>query len=356
ATANRIARLTADGTLDANFVTGSGTNDIVQAMTVQSDAKVIIGGSFTTYKGTAANRIARLHVEPPAAPAITSAASAAFTIGTAGGYTVTATGTPAPTLSMSGTLPSGITFNTATGVLSGAPAVGAGGSFGLSFTAANGVGANAVQPFTLIVNRVASAVSVSSSVNPTVSGQSVTFTATVTGSGGTPTGAVSFMDGATVLAAANLNGSGAATFTTGSLSASAHSITASYSGDGRFAGSVSSALTQTVQVGPVTKLALLFQIGGADVGKPFLTQPVVRTEDAFGNLVTTAVATVHLAITAGTGAPGALLGCDNLDLPVTNGVAAFANCSIDKAGTGYTLTASAGGFTSVVGLTFDVAR
>jgi len=84
------------------------------------------------------------------APAITGANSTTFTVGTAGSFTVTATGFPTPTLSESGTLPSGVTFNAATGVLSGTPA--AAGTFPLTLTAANGVGSPATQTFTLTVS------------------------------------------------------------------------------------------------------------------------------------------------------------------------------------------------------------
>ena len=62
------------------------------------------------------------------APAITSASSTSFTVGTAGSFTVTATGSPTPTLSESGTLPSGVIFNAAPGVLSGTPAGATGGT------------------------------------------------------------------------------------------------------------------------------------------------------------------------------------------------------------------------------------
>ncbi|MGH8973282.1 MAG: putative Ig domain-containing protein, partial [Acidimicrobiia bacterium] len=87
------------------------------------------------------------------APAITSANATTFTVGTAGSFTVTASGFPTPTLSRTGTLPSGVTFDTATGVLSGTPAAGTAGTYVQAFTAANGVGSNATQTFTLTVNQ-----------------------------------------------------------------------------------------------------------------------------------------------------------------------------------------------------------
>src|SRR5439155_362923 len=82
---------------------------------------------------------------------------------------------------------------------------------------------------------------------PSALGQAVTFTATVqpaTGSG-TPTGTVTFNDGAIVLGPGSLNG-GTATFTTSGLGAGVHSITAVYGGDASFASSTSPVLMQTV--------------------------------------------------------------------------------------------------------------
>lgn len=86
------------------------------------------------------------------APTITSTNSANFIVGTAGTFTVTATGTPTPTFALTGdTLPSGITFNTLTGVLSGTPDTGTGGTYSLTITASNGVSPDATQNFTLMV-------------------------------------------------------------------------------------------------------------------------------------------------------------------------------------------------------------
>ena len=94
----------------------------------------------------------------------------------------------------------------------------------------------------------------SASVNPTVFGQPVIFTATVTGIG-SPTGTVTFADGATTLGSGTLS-SGTATFTTSALSVASHSITAVYSGDSAFAPSTSTILTQTVnQASTATSIA-----------------------------------------------------------------------------------------------------
>jgi hypothetical protein len=86
------------------------------------------------------------------APAITSANGTTFTVGTVGSFTVRATGTPAPTLGENGSLPSGITFNAGTGLLSGTPAAGTNGTYNITFTANNGVSPTASQSFTLTVS------------------------------------------------------------------------------------------------------------------------------------------------------------------------------------------------------------
>src|SRR5439155_1865075 len=82
-------------------------------------------------------------------------------------------------------------------------------------------------------------------LNPSAFGQSVTFTATVSGSIGTPTGTVTFKDGTAALAT-NALSSGQATFTTAALSGGSHSITAVYNGDSVYNSSTSAALTQTI--------------------------------------------------------------------------------------------------------------
>jgi uncharacterized delta-60 repeat protein len=60
---NRIARLNTDGTLDAGFNPGTGANSFIQTTAIQSDGKIIIGGYFDSYNGTARNRIARLNTD-----------------------------------------------------------------------------------------------------------------------------------------------------------------------------------------------------------------------------------------------------------------------------------------------------
>jgi hypothetical protein len=88
-------------------------------------------------------------------------------------------------------------------------------------------------PVSQVVNAVAATVGVTSSVNPSDFGQSVTFTATVTGSGATPTGTVAVTDGATSLGTITLvNGSGS--LTTATLTGGSHTLLFTYSGDSNY--------------------------------------------------------------------------------------------------------------------------
>ncbi|TPG36267.1 calcium-binding protein [Flavobacterium pectinovorum] len=58
---NKIARLNPDGSTDTTFNIGTGFNDDVNAIAVQDDGKIILGGSFTTYNDVTANRIIRIN-------------------------------------------------------------------------------------------------------------------------------------------------------------------------------------------------------------------------------------------------------------------------------------------------------
>ena len=112
--------------------------------------------------------------------------------------------------------------------------------------------ASASQTFT--VSKATPTAVLTASANPSVSGQSVVFTATVSGSGsGMPTGTVTFKDGTTILGTGTVNSSGQATFSTSALSGGRHTITASYGGDENF-NAANGTLTQTVGLGPTVRI------------------------------------------------------------------------------------------------------
>jgi len=111
--------------------------------------------TLSTERGTATTTAYAVCVQsnPPTkvAPTITSANTTTFTVGTAGSFTVAATGYPTPSFSKTGSLPSGVTFTNTTGLLSGTPASGTAGTYVITITASNGVSPNATQSFTLKV-------------------------------------------------------------------------------------------------------------------------------------------------------------------------------------------------------------
>jgi len=102
---------------------------------------------------------------------------------------------------------------------------------------------------TITVNQGSSSVALGSSANRATAGAVVTFTATVSASGATPTGTVTFKDGASTIGAALLNGSAQAAFSTSALSAGGHSVTAVYGGDANYTGNTSAPLNEVINTG-----------------------------------------------------------------------------------------------------------
>ncbi len=103
--------------------------------------------SFEATNGVGSNASQSFTLTVDAAPLITSPDNATFTDDAADTFTVTATGTPAPTITKWGTLPEGVSFSG--GVFSGTPTQT--GTFQVTLTAANGIGADSTQQFTLTV-------------------------------------------------------------------------------------------------------------------------------------------------------------------------------------------------------------
>jgi uncharacterized delta-60 repeat protein len=73
-------RLTSSGSIDNTFSIGTGFNGVIRAITIQSDGKVLIGGEFTSYSGTTRNRLIRLNSD--------GSIDLAFSIGTGFNNTV----------------------------------------------------------------------------------------------------------------------------------------------------------------------------------------------------------------------------------------------------------------------------
>ena len=115
-----------------------------------------------------------------AVPVITSATTAAATVGTAFSFPVTASHSPTA-FAVTGTLPSGIAFNPATGVFNGTPT--AAGASAVTLTATNATGTSAAVTLTITVTAapVAPAITTQPQSQAVAVGATVSFTVVATG-------------------------------------------------------------------------------------------------------------------------------------------------------------------------------
>jgi len=179
-----------------------------------------------------------------------------------------------------------------------------------------------------IVNSAGTTTVVSSSLNPSSFGQSVTLGAAVsTSSGGTPTGTVTWSDGSVALGTAAVAANGSAQLVVNTLSVGTHSVSAAYGGDSSFSASASGILTQSVTrastttavssslnpagFGQVVTLAATVQnsIGGTSTGSiSFLDNGVsIGSATLSGNvarLTTSALSAGSHSVTAAYGGDG----------------------------------------------------
>lgn len=63
ASAERLIRFNANGTRDTNYVSGTGFSSLVYSLAIQSDGKIIAGGDFTSFGNAPSNRIVRLNID-----------------------------------------------------------------------------------------------------------------------------------------------------------------------------------------------------------------------------------------------------------------------------------------------------
>src|SRR5258708_2151767 len=149
-----------------------------------------------------------------------------------------------------------------------------------------------------------SSVSVGTSGSPSLNGNSVTFTATVSAVGlaGTPSGTVQFQDNGTNLGSPVTLSSGSAPISTSALTSGAHTITAVYNGNSTFDPSSSTVSQQVNNPAPATSgiSPTAAAVGGAQFtltvnGSNFLNGDIVRW--AGSNLTTTFLNPCHLTPT-----------------------------------------------------------
>ena len=129
-TRNRIARVNTDGTLDATFPSTVGAGNTIQSIAIQPDGKILIGGQFTSYNGTARNRIARVNSD--------STLDTGFAVGTGLNNTLNAI-----TIQSDGQILIGGFFTTYNGTgRSGLARINTNGSIDTSFTVGTGIAAS----------------------------------------------------------------------------------------------------------------------------------------------------------------------------------------------------------------------
>ena len=227
-----------------------------------------------------------------ATPTITWATPAAITYGTALDSTQ---------LDATANVQGSFTYAPAAGTVLGA------GSQALSatFTPADTADYSAATAsVSLTVRQASTTTAVSSSLNPSVLQQSVTFTATVTPGSGTfdNSGTVQFaVDGSNFGAPAILNG-GIATIRDSALGVGTHSITATYSGDSNFSTSSSTLSGGQVVVGPVSLSQSTIAVSPASIALNGALTVTLTARDALGQQEPSGGLTVVFSL--GTGVAG----------------------------------------------------
>jgi hypothetical protein len=134
------------------------------------------------------------------------------------------------------------------------------------------------------VIKTASTTTVSSSANPAPHGQAVIFTATVSGSGGTPTGTLQFMTNTVAFGSpVTLSLGATGTITNSALPHGTNTITAVYSGDSSFMSSTGS-VSEVINTAPVAATLTVYRTAGTLLLVP-LTNIASNWSDADGDIV-----------------------------------------------------------------------
>lgn len=133
--------------------------------------------SVTAYNGVGANVIQQLTITVNSIPQISSLMNASYLVGSSSPSFVSlnATGFPSPVYSLLNPLPSGLTLNPSSGVISGIPARGTGGIYQIGISASNGIACDAIATLVLTINEAAVISGPSTSTSVEGSSGSVSF-------------------------------------------------------------------------------------------------------------------------------------------------------------------------------------
>ncbi len=147
--------LTETGALPAGVTfTDNGKGTATLAGTAAAGTGSSYPITITATNGTSPHATQRFTLKVDQAPAITSATSTTFAQDAPGTFSVTTSGYPAPTLTETGGLPTGVTFTdngSGAATLAGTAAWGSAGSYPVTITAANGTGSDRTQSFSITV-------------------------------------------------------------------------------------------------------------------------------------------------------------------------------------------------------------
>jgi parallel beta-helix repeat protein len=177
--------------------------------------------------------------------------------------------------------------------------------------------------------------------NPSVYGQAVTLTATVSGSSGTPTGTVTFFDGSTLLGTSVLDQTGTATLSVSSFGIGSHTLSAVYNGDANDEPATSAAYSQQVNQ-DATTVALASSASPSSLGDAVSFTATVTGADPGSGLLT-GVVTFYDGTT--------VLGASNLD---GTGTATLSTTSLALGS--HTITASYSGDINFVASTATLTQ
>ena len=157
---------------------------------------------------------------------------------------------------------------------------------------------------TVTINKITPSIALTASPSTAIVGTAIALGATVTGTGVTPTGTVTFLDGTTTLTTVTLSTGGSASYSTTSLTAGTHSITASYSGDSSFSTLTSFAQTVTVTaIAPTVTVAANPSSLMIAHGSTGTTTISVATINAFVGTLTFSCGTLPSAASCGFSSP-----------------------------------------------------